>query len=251
MRPSVRTPWPHAERSSAGQIVSPSHKSPPLTWNRHARLNPCSRETDTYRNVGRPRSGTHKVPTVDRILEAAEKAFGTHGYSNTRLEDIAKTAGIRRPSLLYHFSTKQSLYEAVVVRLFMSLLAALSAAIEQTDVDNARITALMDTLLQFLDDRPAFSPIVLREMIDGAGPGRTLMTDQVVPVLDQVEAWLRASVEDRAPADFDVRGAIVQVTINALVRDSSGPLRGPIWGEAPPQHTLLNRLFFLDPSGKD
>ena len=200
--------------------------------------------------MGRPRSGTHKVPTVDRILEAAEQAFGTHGYSTTRLEDIAKTAGIRRPSLLYHFSTKRSLYEAVVVRLFMSLLAALAAAIEQTDNDNDRIRALMDALLKFLADRPAFSPIVLREMIDGAGPGRTLMLDQVVPVLDQVEAWLRQSVEHRAPADFDFRGAIVQVTINALVRDSSGPLRAPIWGEDP-QRTLLNRLFFLEPTGED
>ena len=63
--------------------------------------------------MGRPKTGTHSVPTVERILQAAEQAFGAQGFTLTRLEDIAEVASIRRPSLLYHFSTKQKLYEAV------------------------------------------------------------------------------------------------------------------------------------------
>jgi len=182
---------------------------------------------------------------VERVLEAAESAFGADGYAGTRLADVARAAGIRRPSLLYHFSTKQVLYGAVVDRLFESLMTSLATAIEDVGDYDARVPALMDALIDFIEARPAFSPIVLREMVDGTGPGRELLIEVVVPVLDQVEEWLNHAAGKRAPEGFDFRGAIVQMTINAMVRAASGPLREPIWGR-PTDRTLLRRLFFLD-----
>ena len=55
--------------------------------------------------MARPKKGVHQVPTEERILQAAETEFGRKGFERTRLEDIAETAGIRRPSLLYHFKS--------------------------------------------------------------------------------------------------------------------------------------------------
>ena len=195
--------------------------------------------------MGRPKAGTHTVPTVDRILEAAEHAFGEQGFTLTRLEDIADVASIRRPSLLYHFSTKQKLYESVVHQLFAALLTTLGEAIEDIESYEDRVIGLMQALLNFIDERPAFSPIVLREIIDGTGPGRELLLGGVVPVLDQVEQWLRDGAGTGAPDGFNFRGAIVQVTVDALVRESSGPLREPIWGPNTDM-TLLKRLFIFN-----
>ena len=47
--------------------------------------------------------------TRDRILEVAAEQFATVGYGATRMMDVAKRAGIARPTLYLHFENKEAL----------------------------------------------------------------------------------------------------------------------------------------------
>ncbi len=49
-----------------------------------------------------------------RILTAARKLFGKHGYSGTTTRMIAKSVGIDISTLYYHWGEKADLYEAVL-----------------------------------------------------------------------------------------------------------------------------------------
>jgi AcrR family transcriptional regulator len=52
--------------------------------------------------------------TRARILQAALKEFGLHGYRGARLQTIARRAEVRRGLIAYYFGTKEELFRAVV-----------------------------------------------------------------------------------------------------------------------------------------
>ena len=192
--------------------------------------------------MGRPRSGTHAVPTPTRILDAAEVAFGAHPFALARLAEIGRDAGVRRSSLLYHFDSKDALHTAVVDRLFEDLLSSFTAAVAEGGDLPATIDRLFATWLAFLDDRAAFAPMVLRGVMDGQGPVRAHLRDRLVPLLDRIEGWIvQAGV---VPASVSVRTALLQIGSDTLVRASAGPLREPLWGTGHPLESV-RRLFAL------
>lgn len=61
------------------------------------------------------------MTTRERIIRAATRNLLRQGYKNTSLSDIAKEVGIKKPSIYYHFQSKQDLFEAVIDHLFLSI----------------------------------------------------------------------------------------------------------------------------------
>ncbi|MFO7923710.1 MAG: TetR/AcrR family transcriptional regulator [Bacteroidales bacterium] len=52
----------------------------------------------------------------EKIITAAGKVFGHHGFKEARMENIAAKAGMGKSSLYYYFISKEELFEAVVER---------------------------------------------------------------------------------------------------------------------------------------
>lgn len=57
-----------------------------------------------------------RVDTKERILDAAERLFAERGFSGTSLRQITKEAGVNLAAVNYHFQSKESLLQAVVLR---------------------------------------------------------------------------------------------------------------------------------------
>ncbi|MFI1991812.1 TetR/AcrR family transcriptional regulator [Actinoplanes sp. NPDC020271] len=63
-------------------------------------------------SVGRPRSGSRRLPSAsarEEILDAAAELFAQRGYAATSTRLIAERVGIRQASLYYHFDTKEQI----------------------------------------------------------------------------------------------------------------------------------------------
>jgi AcrR family transcriptional regulator len=193
--------------------------------------------------MGRPRADAHAVPTRERILVAAEVEFGALGYGPARLEDIAAQAGIRRPSLLYHFETKDVLYAAVVERLFKALRSELQGAMATTAPFEETILHLADVYLRFCAARSAYATLVIRDILDHRDPVYGVLQETIVPVVDEVTRYVERRGVDVVPEGLPVRQALLMFCVNAMVRVGSGPLRTPLWGEGETGLDLARQLF--------
>ncbi|WP_067520141.1 TetR/AcrR family transcriptional regulator [Endozoicomonas ascidiicola] len=64
-----------------------------------------------------PKAGRIRTERIGLILKAAEAEFASHGFRGTTLQSIADHAGLPKANILYYFSNKQELYEAVLASI--------------------------------------------------------------------------------------------------------------------------------------
>ncbi len=192
--------------------------------------------------MARPAHDPNAVPTRERILVAAHDAFASHGFARATLADIGRRAGLRRPSVLHHFPSKDALYAAVVARSFGALGSDLAAAMAEPASFLQRIDLLVQRLQGFLAAHPGTARIIMRELLD-EGPGQLILTEQVAPVLDAVVAFIEAEGRGHLRPDVPVRAAVLQAASAILLYDAT-PVRAELW--AGPAHAeRLARSLFL------
>jgi AcrR family transcriptional regulator len=57
------------------------------------------------------------VDTREKILDAAERLFGAHGFAGTSLRAVTRKAEVNLAAVHYHFGTKEDLLRAVLERV--------------------------------------------------------------------------------------------------------------------------------------
>ncbi len=80
-----------------------------------------------------------RLPAAQRrtqILEVALHAFAVRGFHAASMNDIALAAGVTKPVLYQHFTSKRALYLSLIDELASSMLTAVSKA--TTDAEDGR-----------------------------------------------------------------------------------------------------------------
>jgi AcrR family transcriptional regulator len=131
--------------------------------------------------------------TAQRILDAAESLFAERGYYGTTLRDVAAAVGIRNPSLYNHFSSKESLYGAVLQRGIRPLLDALTEFLARADDTDGGPREIVETMMDLLAQRPSIARLVQHETLSGGQRLTDMLREWITPVFARAQELVESN----------------------------------------------------------
>ncbi len=134
----------------------------------------------------------------EHIMEVAERIFAEQGFANTRMQDVATSAGISLATLYQSYPSKQELHRALLIERDRQML---NLVMEQTRLGFSmpesveELLLFQETHLHFLLDHPDYLRMQLQEghawYHTSAQPTQDeqQMWDQGLAFLEQVLLW--------------------------------------------------------------
>lgn len=100
---------------------------------------------------------TVRLPADERriqLMAVALEAFGSNGYHDTSMNQIADAAGITKPVVYQHFESKHALYLALLVDIGERLRSEISAALAQAESPRELVEAGLSAFFEFFGQEP-------------------------------------------------------------------------------------------------
>jgi TetR/AcrR family transcriptional regulator len=151
------------------------------------------------------------------ILRQATRLFAAHGFDGASLKDIAVAVGVRKPSLLYHFASKEKLRLAVLDEVLVRWGEVLPRLLMVAAGGDERFNDLMKECVGFFTEDPDRARLVLRELLDRPADMSARLETHVQPWVGAIADYVRRGQEDgEVHADVDPEAYVLQM-INLIV----------------------------------
>ncbi len=125
------------------------------------------------------------------LLDAATQLFASRGFDGTSLQDIVAQVGVRKASLLYHFSSKEHLRDAVVGRLLSHWNEVLPSLLGSAVGGKRRFDTVVAEALSFFTADANRARLLLREMLDRPEAMQQHFAAHVGPWLALIADYIR------------------------------------------------------------
>ncbi len=125
--------------------------------------------------MSEPRYRRRKEERPQEITAAAFAAFAENGYAATRVEEVAKRAGVSKGLLYLYFKTKEELFKAVIKSVVIRRVDALIASIEETQLSSEEF--LRGPMLEFMQRIPGSPVSVVIRLLLSEGPRHPDLVD--------------------------------------------------------------------------
>ena len=123
----------------------------------------------------KPRYQRRKEERPQEITAAAFAAFAENGYAATRVEEVAKRAGVSKGLMYLYFKTKEELFKAVIRSVVIRRVDALIASIEDTKLSSEDF--LRGPMLDFMKRIPGSPVSVVIRLLLSEGPRHPDLVD--------------------------------------------------------------------------
>jgi len=129
--------------------------------------------------------------TARLAIDVASAAFAEKGVAGTSLDELARTMGVTKQTILYHFKSKNGLLEAVLQDAALALRTELESGLEASQPGWDRVEATVRAVFALAVRRPELLGL-LRE-VGRLGPP---VSDQVIELLQPLVDRATRALED-------------------------------------------------------
>ena len=134
-----------------------------------------------------------KFGTKEKILDVALESFSTSGFDATSLDAIAKSLGVRKQTILYHYTTKKGLLNAVVERAAGNLITSIEEVLSSELKGWERIEALAKMIFRLALREPLLLGL-LREVSRPGSVGSERLKILMTPLMDRATLWMQSEI---------------------------------------------------------
>jgi AcrR family transcriptional regulator len=175
------------------------------------------------------------------ITEAALAVFAENGYSATRVDDVARRAGVSKGLLYLYFKTKEELFKAVIRSFVAPKVQELSAIVDESDLSAEEfVRGPFLEMIKTLPDSPL--RIVVRLMFAEGHKHPDLVEfyweNVVVHALEMMNKLIARGV-----ADGEFRNTAVNELPQLLV---SPVIFSIFWNQVFDKHATLNTDLLIE-----
>ena len=177
------------------------------------------------------------------ILSEAKFCFAEQGFIGTSLNDIAAGVGIKRPSLMHHFSSKEHIYLEVLASSLGVWAKSIDASVETPLQGWELVDAVLHSSYDFFSANPEIVKIFGREAINpnvlnGATIGQILR-----PYFQRAVAFLETEMDAGRLRRHDAENLIVTGYGSLLTYFSDNALLEQLIGSNPMTDAALKTRF--------
>lgn len=128
------------------------------------------------------------------ILKVSTRRFARQGFDSTSLQEIADEVGVKKPSLLHHFPSKNELLRGVLDVLFEHWTEVLPRLLEAVTSGRARFfESIISELITFFSDDPDRARLVVRELLDRPVQMQSRLAQTLTPWVTLIADYIRKS----------------------------------------------------------
>jgi AcrR family transcriptional regulator len=202
-----------------------------------------------------------RADIAQQILQHATRLFAARGFVGASLRDIARAVGIRKPSLLYHFPSKDELRRGVLEQMLAHWNEVVPKLLRAATSGHQQFEAVTRETVDFFLEDPDRARLLLREMLD--------RPDEMLPLVEtHVQPWARivcdyirkGQLQGRVHPDVDpeayvanminlvVCGVALQDTIAALTPGNENDKRAAVRRHVVEQLRVARSSLFIQPA---
>jgi AcrR family transcriptional regulator len=147
--------------------------------------------------------------TRDLILDEAVACFAERGYEGTSLNDIAAGVGIRRPSLLHHFASKETLYGEIFERIMSDWLERVDSAVAIEANGWDKVELILRAGFALFEDNPDYVRLMRREALEGGSHLGIDLASVLRPLFDAAASYLESQMTAGILKRHDARQLLI------------------------------------------